>query len=72
MVPLRSVELYEVTYSFKTCLYSFMTTSHLYYDRPEQLWILNPKKILKRLDIVTSLELSPRNAEDAANKTKGN
>ncbi|EFX88912.1 hypothetical protein DAPPUDRAFT_304763 [Daphnia pulex] len=36
--------------------------------RPDQLWILNPKKILKRLDIATSLELTSRNAEDASPK----
>lgn len=38
--------------------------------RPEQLWILNPKKILKRLDITTALELK-RNAEEAIAQTKG-
>jgi len=39
--------------------------------RPDQLWILNPKKILKRLDIATSLELTSRNAEDASPKIPG-
>ena len=39
--------------------------------RPDQLWILNPKKILKRLDIATSLELTSRNAEDASPKVPG-
>jgi len=38
--------------------------------RPEQLWLLNPKKILKRLDITTALEVNRANAEDpAASKT---
>jgi len=43
--------------------------------RPEQLWILNPTKILKRLDINPTLEVTektPRCAEAAPVKSVGN
>ena len=70
MVPLCSLELYEVR---EESVVSFLSCNNIFLSifRPDQLWILNPKKILKRLDIATSLELTSRNAEDASPKFPG-
>ncbi|XP_032778881.2 uncharacterized protein LOC116917499 isoform X2 [Daphnia magna] len=70
-VPLESRNIFDVVFRlvelgvalwFPCVLWNCM--------RPDQLWILNPKKILKKFDIATSLELTTRNAEDAPPKTQ--
>jgi hypothetical protein len=70
MVSLCPLELYEVSEESRI---SFLAYNNIFFRmvRPDQLWILNPKKILKRLDIATSLELTSRNAEDATPKIPG-
>lgn len=70
MVSLRSLELHEVKEEFKVS-FGVCNDSFFFLNRPDQLWILNPKKILKKFDIATSLELTTRNAEDAPPKTQG-
>lgn len=71
MVSLCPLELHEVRKESRIFFYSHIITFFFEMVRPDQLWILNPKKILKRLDIATSLELTSRNAEDASLKIPG-
>lgn len=70
-VPLESRNLFDVVFRvvelgvalwFPCVLWNCM--------RPEQLWILNPKKILKRLDIASSMEPASRNLENSATKSQ--
>jgi hypothetical protein len=73
LVPVRFVELHQVSFNpqFIIILLGYLLfVADL--NRPEQLWLLNPKKILKRLDITVALEVNRgRSAEDPAPKTQG-